>query len=149
MSKVFRVIKNANYTTLSNYHFKDKRLSWKAKGLLSTMLSLPDDWDFTVEGLATLSGDGVKSTSNGLKELEEYGYLVREQHRNDKGYYAETCYNVYEQPVEKAEESLEREMTIIVNRYAKTEERMKALKTAGLIRYAKTGERIIGERITG
>ena len=117
VSNVIRVIKNANYTTLSNYHFKDKRLSWKAKGLLSTMLSLPDNWDFTVEGLATLSGDGVKSTSSGLKELEEYGYLVREQHRNEKGYYAETCYNVYEQPVEKAEESSERELTEPVNDY--------------------------------
>lgn len=117
MSNIFRVIKNANYTTLSNYHFKDKRLSWKAKGLLSTMLSLPDNWDFTVEGLAALSGDGVKSTSSGLKELEEYGYLVREQHRNEKGYYAETCYNVYEQPVEKAEESQNRELTEPVNDY--------------------------------
>lgn len=117
VSNIIRVIKNANYTTLSNYHFKDKRLSWKAKGLLSTMLSLPDNWDFTVEGLATLSGDGVKSTSSGLKELEEYGYLVREQHRNEKGFYAETCYNVYEQPVEKAEESPERELTEPTNDY--------------------------------
>lgn len=116
MSNVFRVIKNANYTTLSNYHFKDKRLSWKAKGLLSTMLSLPDDWDFTIEGLASLSGDGIKSTNSGLKELEEYGYLVREQHRNDKGYYAETCYNIYEQPIE-AEERPERELTEPANDY--------------------------------
>lgn len=64
MSNVIRVVKNCNYTTLSNYHFKDKRLSWKAKGLLSTMLSLPDNWNYTIEGLASLSDDGVKATNN-------------------------------------------------------------------------------------
>ena len=71
MSTVFRVVKNCNYTTLSNYHFKDKRLSWKAKGLLSTMLSLPDDWNYTIEGLSKLSDDGIKSTNSGLLELEK------------------------------------------------------------------------------
>lgn len=98
MSNVIRVVKNENYTTLSNYHFKDKRLSWKAKGLLSTMLSLPDNWNYTIEGLATLSDDGIKATNSGLKELEECGYLIRKQHRDDAGHYGVTEYIIYEQP---------------------------------------------------
>lgn len=117
MSTVFRVVKNSNYTTLSNYHFKDRRLSWKAKGLLSTMLSLPDDWDYTIEGLSHLSGDGVKATSSGLAELEEYGYLVREQLRNEKGHYVSICYSIYEQPIEKAEESPKKELTEPISDY--------------------------------
>ncbi len=100
MSTVFRVVKNCNYTTLSNYHFKDKRLSWKAKGLLSTMLSLPDDWNYTIEGLSKLSDDGIKSTNTGLLELEKCGYLVRKQTRNSNGYFGLTEYIIYEQPVE-------------------------------------------------
>ena len=98
MSTVFRVVKNENYTTLSNYHFKDKRLSWKAKGLLSTMLSLPDDWNYTIEGLATLSDDGIKATNTGLNELEKCGYLIRRQQRNEAGHYGVTEYIIYEQP---------------------------------------------------
>lgn len=102
MSNVFRVIKNCNYTTLSNYHFKDKRLSWKAKGLLSTMLSLPDDWNYSIEGLAKLSDDGIKATNSGLAELEKHGYLIRRQLRNDNGHFCATEYSIYEQPVSKA-----------------------------------------------
>lgn len=98
MSTVVRVVKNENYTTLSNYHFKDKRLSWKAKGLLSTMLSLPDNWNYTIEGLATLSDDGIKATNSGLNELEKCGYLIRRQQRNEAGHYGVTEYIIYEQP---------------------------------------------------
>lgn len=101
MSTVFRVIKNCNYTTLSNHHFKDKRLSWKAKGLLSTMLSLPDDWNYTIEGLSRLAADGIKATNSGLLELEKCGYLVREQKRNENGHFSMTEYTIYEQPIEK------------------------------------------------
>ncbi len=100
MSTVFRVVKNCNYTTLSNHHFKDKRLSWKAKGLLSTMLSLPEDWNYTIEGLAALADDGIKSTNSGLAELEKYGYLVRTQLRGVNGQFGMTEYAIYEQPVE-------------------------------------------------
>lgn len=102
MSTVFRVIKNENYTTLSNYHFKDRRLSWKAKGLLSTMLSLPGDWNYTIEGLASLSDDGIKATNSGLRELEQCGYLVRRQCRDENGHYGVTEYIIYEQPQEKS-----------------------------------------------
>lgn len=107
MATVVRVVKNCNYTTLSNYHFKDKRLSWKAKGLLSTMLSLPPDWNYTIEGLATLSGDGIKSTNSGLAELEKYGYLKRKQLRDDNGHFSLTEYTIYEEPIEIEEPSSE------------------------------------------
>lgn len=99
MANVVRVIKNSNYTTLSNYHFKDRRLSWKAKGLLSTMLSLPDNWNYTIEGLATLAGDGIKSTNSGLAELEKNGYLTRTQLRDENGHFAMTEYTIFEEPV--------------------------------------------------
>lgn len=99
MSHVIRVVKNCNYTTLSNFHFKDKRLSWKAKGLLSTMLSLPEDWNYTIEGLASLSDDGIKATNSGLGELEKCGYLVRKQLRDDKGHFVMMEYTIYEQPI--------------------------------------------------
>lgn len=100
MSNVIRVVKNCNYTTLSNYHFKDKRLSWKAKGLLSTMLSLPDNWNYTIEGLASLSDDGVKATNTGLAELEKCGYLIRKQLRDSKGQFVMMEYTIYEKPIE-------------------------------------------------
>jgi hypothetical protein len=104
MSNVIRVVKNCNYTTLSNYHFKDKRLSWKAKGLLSTMLSLPDNWNYTIEGLASLSDDGVKATNSGLAELEKCGYLIREQLRDSKGHFVMMEYTIYEKPIDQPEE---------------------------------------------
>lgn len=103
---VFRVVKNSNYTTLSNYHFKDKRLSWKAKGLLSTMLSLPEDWNYTIEGLSKLSVDGIKATNSGLMELEKCGYLVRKQSRNSNGHFGLSEYYVYEQPIVKEEQEI-------------------------------------------
>ena len=107
VSTVFRVVKNNNYTTLSNYHFKDKRLSWKGKGLLSNMLSLPENWNYPIEGLAKLSEDGVKATNSGLVELEKYGYLVRQQLRGENGHFGITCYTIYEQPVEQETDPLQ------------------------------------------
>ena len=104
MSNVIRVVKNCNYTTLSNYHFKDKRLSWKAKGLLSTMLSLPDNWNYTIEGLAGLSDDGVKATNSGLAELEKCGYLIRKQLRDDTGRFVMMEYTIYEKSIEEPPE---------------------------------------------
>ena len=101
MANVIRVVKNCNYTTHSNYHFRDKRLSWKAKGLLSTMLSLPDNWNYTIEGLSSLSDDGVKATNSGLAELEKYGYLIRKQLRDGKGHFVMMEYTIYEKPVKE------------------------------------------------
>jgi hypothetical protein len=74
---VFRINKTANYTVMSNHHFKEKRMSLKSKGLLSLMLSLPDTWDYSISGLATLSKDGKDSIMSALAELEKFGYLHR------------------------------------------------------------------------
>ena len=73
---VIRVEKNKNYTTMSNYHLRDKELSLKAKGLLSVMLSLPDTWDYSIAGLASICKEGMESIKNTLKELKDHYYLV-------------------------------------------------------------------------
>ena len=94
----FRVHKTGNFTVMSNYHFKEKKMSLKAKGLLSLMLSLPDDWNYSVSGLVTLSKDGKDSVMSALSELEKFGYLSRERVVNEKGQFAGVEYNIYEQP---------------------------------------------------
>lgn len=98
---VFRINKTANYTVMSNHHFKEKGMSLKAKGLLSLMLSLPDDWDYSISGLATLSKDGKDSIMSALAELEKFGYLSRARITNDKGQFAGVEYNIYEIPQEQ------------------------------------------------
>lgn len=97
MSKV-RVHKTGNFTIMSNYHFKEKKMSLKAKGLLSLMLSLPDDWNYSVSGLVSLSKDGKDSVMSALSELEKFGYLTRERLLNSKGQFAGIEYNIYEEP---------------------------------------------------
>ena len=82
---VFRVEKTRNYTVMSNYHLRDPTLSCKACGLLSKMLSLPENWDYTTRGLAAICKDGVGSIGSALKELEAADYLVRHQLRDDHG----------------------------------------------------------------
>ncbi len=82
---VFRVEKNANYTTMCNYHLRDQTLSLKAKGLLSMLLSLPDTWHYSVRGLAAISLEGVDGILTALKELETHGYLERHQLRQPNG----------------------------------------------------------------
>lgn len=96
---VVRVHKDANFTVMSNYHFKEKKMSLKSKGLLSLMLSLPDDWDYSVAGLATLSKDGKDSVMSALGELEKFGYLTRTRLTDDRGRFAGIEYNIYEKPV--------------------------------------------------
>ena len=96
---VFRVHKNENYTVLSNYHFKEKEMSLKAKGLLSLMLSLPDAWDYSAAGLVKLSKDGKDSVNGALKELEKFGYLKRTQSVNTNGTFAGYNYEIYESPI--------------------------------------------------
>lgn len=112
MSTVFRVQKNANYTTMSNYHLKDKRLSYKAKGLLSVILSLPDEWDYSLKGLAYISGDGVDSVRGGIRELEKYGYISRgDQTRDERGRMSANEYFVYENPEQNPHFDPEKEST--------------------------------------
>ena len=95
---VFRVEKNANYTTMSNYHLRDKQLSLKAKGLLSFCLSLPETWDYSIMGLTAVCKEGRDCIMTTLKELEEHGYLRRERTRNPDGTMAGADYVIYELP---------------------------------------------------
>ena len=78
---VFKIEKNKNYTVMSNYHLRDKNLSYKAKGLLSFMLSIPEDWDYSINGLVSISKEEVKAIRNILQELQRYGYLVIEKNK--------------------------------------------------------------------
>ena len=96
---VYRVIKNENYTCMSNYHLKDTNLSFKAKGLLSVMLSLPKVWDYSAKGLETLAVDGNTAVRSALKELEENNYLCRERIYS-KGKILDWQYSIFENPSE-------------------------------------------------
>lgn len=98
MSEIIRVERTKNFTVMSNHHFKNKKLSLKAKGLLSLMLSLPDDWNYSMKGLATLSKDGIDSVRTAMKELENQGYVEKDRSRNEAGCYQETVYTVREVP---------------------------------------------------
>lgn len=98
MTKV-TVKKEQNFTVISNDIFRDTRISFKAKGLLTTMLSCPPNWNYTIEGLSKISKDGKASIRSALAELEEYGYLERRQLRNEKGIFTDVEYIVYENPI--------------------------------------------------
>ena len=95
---VFRVEKNRNYTVMSNVHLKDSGISLKAKGLLSVILSLPEDWNYTTRGLAAICKEGVDSIGAALRELESAGYLIRHRLRDKGGRISDTEYIVYESP---------------------------------------------------
>ena len=95
---VFRVQKTKDYTVMSNYHLRDTTMTLKAKGLLSLMLSLPEDWDYTLYGLSVICKDGMSSIRAAIGEIEEAGYLTRRRIRNDKGQLADTEYTILEQP---------------------------------------------------
>ena len=96
---VIRVNKTKDYTVMANYHFRDKNLSLKAKGLLSMMLSLPDGWGYSVEGLVKLSTDGRDSINATLQELEKHGYLKRGRVRDANGKLGQAVYDIFERPI--------------------------------------------------
>ena len=95
---VFRIEKTRDYTVMANHHLRNTKLSLKAKGLLSLMLSLPEDWDYTTKGLAKICKDGVDSICSTVNELEEHGYVIRERTRNAKGQLTDIQYTILEQP---------------------------------------------------
>ena len=95
---VIRTEKTDNFTIMANHHLRDMSLSLKARGLLSLMLSLPDDWDYSARGLACLCRDGENSIRSALKELEQAGYVARSQRRNSRGKIVDTEYVIYEMP---------------------------------------------------
>lgn len=96
---VFRVEKNKGYTVMSNHHLRNKNLTLKAKGLLSQMLSLPEDWDYTLKGLSYINRESIDAIRTAVWELEKAGYIRREQGRDAKGKMADMVYTIYEQPV--------------------------------------------------
>ena len=95
---VFRIERTRDYTVMSNHHLRNEKLSLKAKGLLSMMLSLPDDWNYTTRGLAKICKEGVDAIGGALRELETAGYIVRHQLRDRYGRISDTEYVIYEQP---------------------------------------------------
>ena len=97
---IFRVNKTSDYVVMSNRHFREKQMSLKAKGLLSEMLSLPDDWDYSIAGLAAINKESVTSIKSALAELQDFGYLIIEKFYPDKSSSGriEYVYNVYEYP---------------------------------------------------
>lgn len=95
---VFRIKKTKDYTVMSNHHLRNTALSLKAKGMLSLMLSLPENWDYTTKGLAAICKDGIDSICSTVKELEKNGYVIRRRLRNTKGHLTETEYTILEYP---------------------------------------------------
>ena len=98
---VFRIERTRDYTVMSNHHLRNGKLSLKAKGLLSMMLSLPEDWNYTTRGLAAICKEGVDAIGGALRELEAAGYIVRHQLRDRQGRISDTEYVIYEQPQPK------------------------------------------------
>ena len=114
---VFRIDKTRDYTVMSNHHLRNTSLSLKAKGLLSLMLSLPDNWDYTTRGLARICKDGIDSICAGVRELEDHGYVVRERVRGSNGQLGAIEYTILEQPkeLEPKREKPEQENPVQVN----------------------------------
>ena len=96
---VFRVEKNQNYTVMSNHHLRNPDLSLKAKGLLSQMLSLPEEWDYTLKGLSQINREGIDAIREAVRELERAGYVTRTRVRNEKGQLGAADYVIHEFPV--------------------------------------------------
>ena len=96
---VFRVERNKGYTVMSNYHLRDKSLSLKAKGLLSQILSLPEDWDYTLSGLCYINRESKDAIRSAVNELERAGYIERHQTTDEGGKFSSNEYIIHEQPV--------------------------------------------------
>ena len=95
---VFHVKKTTDYTVMSNHHLRDKSMSLKAKGLLSQILSLPEEWDYTLQGLAYINREQIDAIRQAVHELERAGYIVRTRERDNRGRLRGAEYTIYEQP---------------------------------------------------
>ena len=122
---VFRIEKTRDYTVMSNHHLRHTELSLKAKGLLSLMLSLPENWDYTTKGLARICKDGVDSICAGVRELEEQGYVVRERVRNPNGQLGAIEYTILEQPRPPEREKPEQENPAQLNTKGSSKQKLK------------------------
>ena len=112
---VFRVEKTRDYTVMANHHLKNRDLTLKAKGLLSVMLSLPDDWDFTLKGLARINREGIDAIREGIRELEQAGYVMRHRVRDERGKLRGNEYVIYERPQLPASDCPAQEKPALVN----------------------------------
>lgn len=101
---VFRIERTKNYTVMSNYHLRDQSLSLKAKGLLSQMLSLPENWDYTLAGLSHINRESKDAIRTALQELEKAGYIIRERERDSQGRLRGADYIIHESPITKSDE---------------------------------------------
>lgn len=97
MTTIFRVEKNTNYTVMSNHHLRNREMSLKAKGLLSLILSLPPEWNYSLAGLCAICKESQTAMRSALKELEQQKYLVRRRTKNELGHF-EYVYLIYEVP---------------------------------------------------
>ena len=97
MMSVFKIEKNQNYTVMSNHHLRDRNLSFKAKGMLSFMLSLPENWDYSLNGLCSISKEGISAIRSIIQELEKNKYLEIKKYKDKKGLF-EYEYSIYEYP---------------------------------------------------
>ena len=97
---VCRVEKTGDYTVLSNYHLRDPRLKLGAKGLLSLVLSLPEDWEYSIEGLAALGPEGKDAVRSAVKQLEAAGYITRQRSHDSGGQFSSSVYIIREKPEE-------------------------------------------------
>ena len=95
---VCRIEKTKDYTVMANHHLRNKNLSLKSKGLLSLMLSLPENWDYTIKGLSVICKDGIDSINGAIRELEATGYMSRQRIRNEKGHLTTAEYTIREHP---------------------------------------------------
>lgn len=96
---VFRVQKTKDFTVMSNHHLRNKDISLQAKGLLSVMISLPEEWDYTLKGLAQISTEGRDAVRVAVRDLEAFGYIERRRMRNVKGQLTDTEYAIHKQPI--------------------------------------------------
>lgn len=99
--KIFRVTKDSNYTTINNTIFKDKSISCKTKGFFATIMSLPNDWDFSISGMSSILKEGKKSIYSSIKELQDFGYVKKNTVRNNKGLIVKIEYTFFETPMDK------------------------------------------------
>lgn len=102
---VYRRHKRTDFSVIDNHVFKDKELTLKAKGLLTTILSLPEDWKYSIEGLASLCADGTTSVTSALNELIDRGYITRTQSVDESGRFNGYIYDIYEKPQEPCSEN--------------------------------------------
>lgn len=104
------IVKQNNFSIVSNAIIRDTNLSLKARGLFILMLSLPERWEFSVRGLSKIAGEGVDAIRSGLKELEKQGYLLRERERKADGRLGDMEYTLYEEPQRPAQEETKQEV---------------------------------------